>query len=253
MTRYSRITGTGSYLPPRRVTNAELVADLASRGIESSNEWIVERTGIQARHFADAAVACSDLALEAARHALQAASLRDDRAAWHQPRLVREHLQALFPIGVVRGLEGYERVAGRYGVQLRDPLADRRLISFCLALPLHWRDREGWTKYIARRWASAALPDVCVWRSDKIHLGHLLGFPIRANDAGMRSDRSDVAGLRHATTAVHAFQAICNLGYQLGVCSFVFTKIFEYVIKFFIDGFLANCQLGTTEFLVDQC
>ena len=76
MTRYSRITGTGSYLPPRRVTNAELVADLASRGIESSNEWIVERTGIQARHFADAEVACSDLALEAARHALQAASLR---------------------------------------------------------------------------------------------------------------------------------------------------------------------------------
>ena len=76
MTRYSRIAGTGSYLPPRRVTNAELVADLASRGIESSNEWIVERTGIQARHFADAAVACSDLALEAARHALQAASLR---------------------------------------------------------------------------------------------------------------------------------------------------------------------------------
>src|SRR5574343_1414259 len=76
MTRYSRITGTGSYLPPRRVTNAELVADLASRGIESSNEWIVERTGIQARHFADAEVACSDLALKAARHALQAASLR---------------------------------------------------------------------------------------------------------------------------------------------------------------------------------
>ena len=81
MTRYSRITGTGSYLPPRRVTNAELVADLASRGIESSNEWIVERTGIQARHFADAAVACSDLALEAARHALQAASLRAQSAA----------------------------------------------------------------------------------------------------------------------------------------------------------------------------
>src|SRR5574343_384898 len=76
MTRYSRITGTGSYLPPRRVTNAELVADLAGRGIESSNEWIVERTGIQARHFADAAVACSDLALKAARHALQSASLR---------------------------------------------------------------------------------------------------------------------------------------------------------------------------------
>jgi 3-oxoacyl-[acyl-carrier-protein] synthase III len=43
MTTYSRITGTGSYLPPRRVTNADLVADLAQRGIESSDEWIVER------------------------------------------------------------------------------------------------------------------------------------------------------------------------------------------------------------------
>jgi len=70
---YSRIIGTGSYLPPRRVTNAELVADLATRGIESSHEWIVARTGIHARHFADANVVCSDLALEAAQRALQAA------------------------------------------------------------------------------------------------------------------------------------------------------------------------------------
>ncbi|MCZ2406528.1 MAG: ketoacyl-ACP synthase III [Burkholderiales bacterium] len=74
-TRYSRITGTGSYLPPRRVTNAELVADLAARGIESSHQWIVERTGIEARHFADPGVACSDLALEASRQALQAAGV----------------------------------------------------------------------------------------------------------------------------------------------------------------------------------
>ena len=35
MTRYSRITGTGSYLPQRRVTNHDLVADLAQRGLES--------------------------------------------------------------------------------------------------------------------------------------------------------------------------------------------------------------------------
>ncbi|MBP7537981.1 MAG: 3-oxoacyl-ACP synthase, partial [Ottowia sp.] len=39
--RYSRITGTGSYLPPRRVTNDDLVAELAARGIETSDEWIV--------------------------------------------------------------------------------------------------------------------------------------------------------------------------------------------------------------------
>ncbi|PVY56468.1 MULTISPECIES: beta-ketoacyl-ACP synthase III [unclassified Simplicispira] len=75
MKRYSRITGTGSHLPPRRVTNADLVTDLAARGIETSDEWIVSRTGIRARHFAAPDVACSDMALDAARHALEAAGL----------------------------------------------------------------------------------------------------------------------------------------------------------------------------------
>ncbi len=73
MTRYSRITGTGSYLPPRRVTNADLVAQLAATGVETSDEWIVERTGIRARHFADEGVFSSDLGLQAARNALEAA------------------------------------------------------------------------------------------------------------------------------------------------------------------------------------
>jgi 3-oxoacyl-[acyl-carrier-protein] synthase-3 len=73
MTKYSRITGTGSYLPPRRVTNADLAAELAAQGIETSDEWIVERTGIRARHFADSGVTASDLAAQAARHAMEAA------------------------------------------------------------------------------------------------------------------------------------------------------------------------------------
>jgi 3-oxoacyl-[acyl-carrier-protein] synthase-3 len=73
MKRYSRITGTGSYLPPRRLTNADLVEQLAAQGVETSDDWIVERTGIRARHFADDGVFSSDLGLEAARNALQAA------------------------------------------------------------------------------------------------------------------------------------------------------------------------------------
>jgi 3-oxoacyl-[acyl-carrier-protein] synthase III len=73
--RYSRIAGTGSALPPKRISNAQLVAQLAERGIESSNDWIVERTGIHARHFAEPNVAASDLALTASRHALEAAGL----------------------------------------------------------------------------------------------------------------------------------------------------------------------------------
>ena len=73
MTIYSRISGTGSFLPPRKLTNADLVAELAAQGIESSDEWIIERTGIRARHFVDDGVGSSDLGAEASRRAIEAA------------------------------------------------------------------------------------------------------------------------------------------------------------------------------------
>ena len=76
--RFSRITGTGSFLPPQRVTNAELAAQLARDGIETSDDWIVERTGIRARHFAAPDVAASDMAVQAARHALEAAGRKPE-------------------------------------------------------------------------------------------------------------------------------------------------------------------------------
>lgn len=75
MRRFSRITGTGSYLPPRRVTNADLASELAAKGVETSDSWIVDRTGIRARHFADDGVTCSDLGVEAAKRALEAAGV----------------------------------------------------------------------------------------------------------------------------------------------------------------------------------
>ena len=74
--RHTRIVGTGSYLPPRRLSNADLVRQLAAQGVETSDEWIVERTGIRARHFVDDGVNASDLAVQAARHALEAAGCR---------------------------------------------------------------------------------------------------------------------------------------------------------------------------------
>lgn len=76
MRRYSRITGTGSFLPPKRLSNADLAAQLAQDGIETSDEWIVERTGIRARHFAEPGVTSSDLGTEAARRALEAAGVK---------------------------------------------------------------------------------------------------------------------------------------------------------------------------------
>ena len=75
MSRYSRILGTGSYLPPTVVGNDALAARLARDGIETSDVWIVERTGISQLHFADPGTGSVDLGEQAARRALDAAGL----------------------------------------------------------------------------------------------------------------------------------------------------------------------------------
>ena len=62
--------GTGSYLPGEPVTNDELI----NRGIDTSNEWIAARTGMRARHFAAPGTRLSELALIAARQAIENAS-----------------------------------------------------------------------------------------------------------------------------------------------------------------------------------
>jgi 3-oxoacyl-[acyl-carrier-protein] synthase-3 len=68
MTTYSKIVGTGSYLPAKR-DQPELAAQLAEQGIETSDEWIVTRSGISARHYAAPGQLSSDLALQAAQRA----------------------------------------------------------------------------------------------------------------------------------------------------------------------------------------
>jgi 3-oxoacyl-[acyl-carrier-protein] synthase-3 len=76
---YSKIIGTGSYLPARRVTNDDLAAQLGAKGIETSDEWITTRSGITARHYAASDENASDLAVYAARNALEAAGLEAEQ------------------------------------------------------------------------------------------------------------------------------------------------------------------------------
>ncbi len=68
---HAQILGTGSYLPARRMTNDDI-----SRLVDTSDEWIAERTGIRARHIAAAGEQSSDLAVQAARAALADAKVR---------------------------------------------------------------------------------------------------------------------------------------------------------------------------------
>jgi 3-oxoacyl-[acyl-carrier-protein] synthase-3 len=67
--------GTGSALPERSVSNAELVAELAERGIESSDDWIVERTGIRNRYIASGDETTATLGAQAGQRALEAAGI----------------------------------------------------------------------------------------------------------------------------------------------------------------------------------
>jgi 3-oxoacyl-[acyl-carrier-protein] synthase-3 len=71
--RNVKITSVGCYVPPKTLTNADLEAL-----VETNNEWIVSRTGIQSRHIAGDEMATSDLAVEAARVALDQRNLTGD-------------------------------------------------------------------------------------------------------------------------------------------------------------------------------
>jgi 3-oxoacyl-[acyl-carrier-protein] synthase III len=74
----SRIIGTGSALPSRAVSNQQLVDELGQRGIQTSDAWIVERTGIRQRYLAEDGLTTTELGARAARAALQAAGVTAD-------------------------------------------------------------------------------------------------------------------------------------------------------------------------------
>ena len=66
-----RILGTGSYVPPKKLTNF----DLQEMGLDTSDEWVVQRTGVKERRVAEPGVNTSDLAYEASIKALEMAGM----------------------------------------------------------------------------------------------------------------------------------------------------------------------------------
>jgi 3-oxoacyl-[acyl-carrier-protein] synthase-3 len=71
--RRVKISGLGTYVPPRLLTNADL-----EKMVDTTNEWILQRTGIRERHIVDPGVATSDIAAPAARAAIEEAGLTPD-------------------------------------------------------------------------------------------------------------------------------------------------------------------------------
>lgn len=73
--KYAAIAGSGSFLPERVVSNDELAAEMATRDIVTSDEWIADRTGIRQRHLAERGTTTSQLATIAAQRALEDAGV----------------------------------------------------------------------------------------------------------------------------------------------------------------------------------
>lgn len=87
----------------------------------------------------------------------------------------RNHVDSTFgPWGVGPHLAGGQRAGSRYGIDLSDPWADRRVLGFFLHLPIDYLFRDGWTKYLARVSFAPDLEDWVRFRSDKEHLGWMV-------------------------------------------------------------------------------
>src|SRR5262249_43707798 len=73
---------------------------------------------------------------------------------------------------------GFEQVASRYGIEARHPWSDKSLIEFYVRLPLRFKVRAGWTKYLVRKAAAPWLDQRVRWNKEKDHLGRRFYEPL---------------------------------------------------------------------------
>lgn len=109
-----------------------------------------------------------------ARDIRLAERLRDSEKRFRGDDLLsdqQQHIAAMLPANIPRGSEGYDRVASRYGIERRGPWSDKSLVEFYLRLPLRYKVRAGWTKYLVRKATAPWLHESVRWHSGKDHLG----------------------------------------------------------------------------------
>ena len=128
---HSTIAGTGGYLPERVMTNKEF-----EKIVDTSDEWIRERTGIKRRHIAADGETTSDMALAAARNAMEAAAAGDDE---------------IDLIIVATTIASRRPQAARYSVSNWPPPTS--MASLLTKSPPYPRDRMPRTNWMKTRWS----------------------------------------------------------------------------------------------------
>lgn len=107
------------------------------------------------------------------------------------------------------GRERYDRVAGAFGIEPRDPYLDIRLIEFCLTLPVEKIKHDGWPKLILRRSMAGLMPDPLRWRTGRTHVG---GWFIQACTASVVADDERIKPFLPYVDAgkLHRLRADCS-------------------------------------------
>ena len=137
----------------------------------------------------------------------QQALLRDARLAQMQSSLRL----------VLSGLSGYGRVAGRFGVEVRDPWSDLRVLDFFFRLPLSRKVRNGWTKYLVRTTFRHELAPEVRWRRDKVHLGWKFAYRLMAESHDrVSSIMTQDVGLIEEYVNVKAVRALHDRYFEQG-------------------------------------
>ena len=106
--------------------------------------------------------------------------------AW-RPSAHENHLQALKHPLVGESFEFFDRIGARLGIEHRHPFFDKRLVEFCLSLPIEQKIRRGWTRAILRDSTKSILPEPIRLRKDKSNLGHNFATSL-VNDLALISD-----------------------------------------------------------------
>ena len=138
---------------------------------------------------------------------------RHDRNKWFVASgdARRDHGENLLHPYVAVALERYDRVASRWGVDVRHPLLDLRLVELCLALPLHFKNRNGWKKYILRHATREGLPQQVRWRRDNANVMWLFTSMIVASELSfVKEIIEDRAGELGGYIDLGAVRAACE-------------------------------------------
>ncbi len=82
------------------------------------------------------------------------------------------HLKGVNSPLLAESFELFDRIGSRFGIEMRHPFFDKRLVEFCVSLPPDQKIRNGWTRFVLRSALEGILPEPIRWRRDKSNLGH---------------------------------------------------------------------------------